>query len=62
MEKLKNAASYIAGKVKEKNLEMPELLITLGSGLGAFAENAEQKLVIPYSEIPDFPSSTVAGH
>jgi len=62
MEKLKNAASYIAGKVKEKNLEMPELLITLGSGLGAFAENAEQKLVIPYNEIPDFPSSTVAGH
>ena len=62
MEKLKNAASYIAGKVREKNLEMPELLITLGSGLGAFAENAEQKLVIPYNEIPDFPSSTVAGH
>ena len=41
---------------------MPELLITLGSGLGAFAENAEQLLVIPYSEIPDFPASTVAGH
>ena len=62
MEKLKNAASYIAGKVREKNLEMPELLITVGSGLGAIAENAEQKLVIPYNEIPDFPSSTVAGH
>lgn len=62
MEKLKNAASYIRNLVEGKNLKMPELLITLGSGLGAFAENAEQKLVIPYSEIPDFPSSTVAGH
>jgi len=62
MEKLKNAASYIRNLVEKKNLKMPELLITLGSGLGAFAENAEQKLVIPYSEIPDFPSSTVAGH
>ncbi|MBO4698992.1 purine-nucleoside phosphorylase [bacterium] len=62
MEKLKNAASYIRNLVEEKNLKMPELLITLGSGLGAFAENAEQLLVIPYSGIPDFPASTVAGH
>ena len=62
MEKLKNAASYIRNLVEKKNLKMPELLITLGSGLGAFAENAEQLLVIPYSEIPDFPASTVAGH
>ena len=62
MEKLKNAASYIRNLVEKKNLRMPELLITLGSGLGAFAENAEQLLVIPYSEIPDFPASTVAGH
>ena len=62
MEKLKNAASYIRNLVEKKNLKMPELLITLGSGLGAFAENADQLLVIPYSEIPDFPASTVAGH
>ena len=62
MEKLKNAASCIRNLVEGKNLKMPELLITLGSGLGAFAENAEQLLVIPYSEIPDFPASTVAGH
>lgn len=62
MERLRNAASYIRNLVTEKNLEMPELLITLGSGLGAFAENAKQLLVVPYSEIPDFPASTVAGH
>jgi purine-nucleoside phosphorylase len=34
----------------------------LGSGLGAFAETLEDKVVIPYEEIPDFERSTVEGH
>ena len=40
----------------------PETAIILGTGLGRLAENIEKTLCIPYSEIPDFPVSTVEGH
>lgn len=36
--------------------------IVLGSGLGAFADDLENKTVIPYEEIPGFARSTVEGH
>lgn len=36
--------------------------LILGSGLGAFAKNIQNKTVIPYKEIPHFPVSTVEGH
>jgi len=62
MEKLRAASSYISGLVKEKGLEFPKLLVTLGSGLGTFAQGVEKLLVIPYSQIPNSPQSTVDGH
>src|ERR1700761_8558430 len=40
----------------------PTLGIILGSGLGNFASQVENAVVIPYSEIPNFPRSTVEGH
>lgn len=36
--------------------------IILGSGLGTFANYLKNKLVFPYSEVTDFPRSTVTGH
>ena len=36
--------------------------IILGTGLGQAAEAAEDPVVVPYSEIPNFPVSTVSGH
>nr|MBQ5604784.1 purine-nucleoside phosphorylase [Bacteroidales bacterium] len=47
-----------------KNLRssLPDVGIILGSGLGDLANQIEQAQVIPYSEIPNFPVSTVAGH
>ena len=36
--------------------------IILGSGLGKLAEQIEDPLVLPYSEIPGFPVSTAIGH
>ena len=36
--------------------------IILGSGLGDYAEALENAVKLPYSEIPGFPRSTVAGH
>lgn len=40
----------------------PRIGIVLGSGLGAAAECVADPVVIPYSEIPLFPQSTVEGH
>jgi len=36
--------------------------LVLGSGLGAFADELEESVAIPYEEIPGFERSTVEGH
>ena len=55
----KNAVQYIKEKIGDKK---PEVAIVLGSGLGVLKEDIQNKIVIPYEEIPDFPVSTVEGH
>ena len=40
----------------------PEIGIVLGSGLGMLADQIENPLVIPYSDLPGFPVSTAIGH
>lgn len=57
-EKAKKSAQYIAELSKVK----PEIGLILGSGLGILADEIENAIAIPYSEIPDFPTSTVQGH
>lgn len=50
------------GTVEGGGLPAPEAGIVLGSGLGALAAAIEVVGTLDYSEIPDFPRSTVAGH
>ncbi len=40
----------------------PDIAMILGSGLGGLAESVERPTVIPYTEIPNWPLSTVVGH
>lgn len=40
----------------------PEIGMILGSGLGPFADELEDALIIPYQDIPGFAQSTVKGH
>jgi purine-nucleoside phosphorylase len=40
----------------------PDLVIQLGTGLGHFGDKIKSELILPYSEIPHFPKSTVASH
>lgn len=58
LEKIKQTAEYLAGRCGTK----PTLGIILGTGLGTLVEYIENQIVIPYSEIPNFPVSTVEGH
>ena len=48
--------------ISEKFGELPPVALTLGSGLGALAERMEDRRELPYSEIPGFVESSVAGH
>lgn len=56
--KLKETRDYLLKKV---NME-PHLGIILGSGLGRLVDLIQDKIAIPYEEIPNFPVSTVEGH
>ena len=57
-ETAKQSAEYIQSKLKVT----PEIGLILGSGLGVLADEIEDAVAIPYSEIPNFPVSTVHGH
>lgn len=58
IEEIKKTAAYI----RERVGNIPTTAIILGTGLGALVDHIEDKLYIPYSEIPNFPVSTVEGH
>ena len=40
----------------------PVVGLTLGSGLGPLADSVENRVVIPYGDLPYWPVSTVKGH
>lgn len=58
LEAIKQTANYL----KERTGLAPKYGIILGSGLGGLVDEIEVLHKIPYSEIPNFPVSTVKGH
>lgn len=52
----------VADLIRSRSGMSPDVGIILGSGLGAFADTFEDAVVIPYQEIPGFPTSSVPGH
>lgn len=57
-DKAGRAANFILAKTALR----PRIGVVLGSGLGAFAAGITDPVIIPYSEIPDFPRPTAVGH
>ncbi|WP_087972145.1 purine-nucleoside phosphorylase [Oceanobacillus rekensis] len=54
--------SDASGYIKEQLKETPLIGLILGSGLGVLGEEIENPVIIPYTDIPHFPESTVSGH
>eukprot|EP01094_Clydonella_sp_ATCC50884_P017414 TRINITY_DN3027_c0_g1_i1.p1 TRINITY_DN3027_c0_g1~~TRINITY_DN3027_c0_g1_i1.p1 ORF type:complete len:710 (-),score=177.74 TRINITY_DN3027_c0_g1_i1:908-2977(-) len=54
---VKEAAAFVKSKVGEV-----DIALVLGSGLGDFAEQVSDPLVISYADIPHLPQPTVSGH
>lgn len=48
--------------IRSRTSLQPIVGLVLGSGLGGLADTLENKVEIPYSDIPGWPQSTVVGH
>jgi purine-nucleoside phosphorylase len=58
MNKILESSQYIQSKYKVK----PKIGIVLGSGLGIYIDQIQNKTIIPYNDIPHFKRTTVEGH
>lgn len=48
--------------LRERFPEVPQVVVVLGTGLGALAEEIVADVVLSYADIPNFPRATVTGH
>lgn len=51
-----------ANVIRERISNIPKIAMILGSGLGPFADSAENATLISYEDLPHWPQSTVVGH
>jgi purine-nucleoside phosphorylase len=58
MTKIIEASQYIQSRISAK----PKVGIVLGSGLGIYVDQIENKTIIPYQDIPHFKRTSVEGH
>lgn len=56
---IKNAARIISESLPGFS---PKIAVILGSGLGAVADLLDEKVKIPYTDLPGFPRPSVEGH
>ncbi len=64
MADFKSLAPYdeTAQHIRKQLAVEPEIGLILGSGLSGLADRVQHATVLPYEDIPRFPTSTVAGH
>lgn len=59
---LYDRAEHAAQAIRARWGEDARIALVLGSGLGAFADDLQDSIALPYSDIPGFARSTVEGH
>jgi len=57
-DKIQQTVSYIESCFNKS----PQVLLILGTGLSGIGDDFEPELTLAYSQIPNFPESTVKGH
>lgn len=57
-EKIESISKWLLKRVTHR----PKIGIICGSGLGGLGDRLQDPQIMPYSTIPNFPQSTVAGH
>lgn len=62
MTELKEQLQETTAFLKEKGIGAVDFGLILGSGLGELADEIEEAIAIPFSEVPHFSVSTVVGH
>jgi purine-nucleoside phosphorylase len=55
---VETAVAYLKSRVQTT----PQVMLVLGSGLGALADEMEAAVRIPFDQVPGFHASTVEGH
>lgn len=55
---MQDALKYLSAHMRSR----PRVAIVLGSGLGAFADELDERQQIHYAQIPGWPESTAIGH
>ena len=55
-------AAHAARVMRARCKDEVRVALVLGSGLGAFADDLDEAVALPYAEIPGFARSTVEGH
>ena len=55
-------AKTVADRLLKRTNQPPKVMLILGSGLGAVADELENAVRVPFEEIPEFPPATVVGH
>jgi purine-nucleoside phosphorylase len=56
------AIDQTAAAIRKRTRLSPRLGLILGSGLGPLANSVEDATILPYSELPNWPTSTAPGH
>ena len=59
---LYDRAEHASQAIRARWGEDARIALVLGSGLGAFADDLQDSIALPYSDIPGFARSTVEGH
>lgn len=52
----------VVARIRAQSALVPRVGLVLGSGLGVLAEALQERVVIPYRDLPNWPRSTVHGH
>ena len=57
------AFTRAAAALQERGVSGPlDCALVLGTGLGGIADDVEDRIIVPYAEIPGFPAGGVSGH